>query len=91
MDQEDLQLSGLTHFQSSVSRYYNLRVSDALLAQQLENAISLSPTAGKLYATVDIDKARMGRTRMLNPVHSRSGTNPSTSTARTTQATSSSP
>jgi phospholipase D1/2 len=73
MDQEDLQLSGSTHFQSSVislSRYYNVRASDAFLAQQLENAIGLSPTAGKLYATVDIDKARMGRTRMLNPVHS---------------------
>uniref|UniRef100_A0A0A8YCL6 Phospholipase D n=1 Tax=Arundo donax TaxID=35708 RepID=A0A0A8YCL6_ARUDO len=38
--------------------------------QQLENAIGLGPTAGKLYATVDIDKARVGRTRMLDPVHS---------------------
>jgi phospholipase D1/2 len=27
-------------------------------------------TAGKLYATVDMDKARVGRTRMLDPVHS---------------------
>uniref|UniRef100_M8CY88 phospholipase D n=1 Tax=Aegilops tauschii TaxID=37682 RepID=M8CY88_AEGTA len=32
--------------------------------QQLENAIGLGGTAGKLYATVDIDKARVGRTRM---------------------------
>ncbi|CAL4914730.1 unnamed protein product [Urochloa decumbens] len=37
--------------------------------QALENAIGLG-TAGKLYATVDIDKARVGRTRMLDPVHS---------------------
>ncbi|RCV44495.1 hypothetical protein SETIT_9G378300v2 [Setaria italica] len=37
--------------------------------QRLENAIGLG-TAGKLYATVDIDKARVGRTRMLDPVHS---------------------
>ncbi|KAL6878431.1 hypothetical protein ACP4OV_012601 [Aristida adscensionis] len=36
---------------------------------QVENAIGLGPNAGKLYATVDIDKARVGRTRMLNPVH----------------------
>ncbi|KAI5019994.1 hypothetical protein ZWY2020_044882 [Hordeum vulgare] len=35
--------------------------------QQLENAIGLGGTAGKLYATVDIDKARVGRTRMVNP------------------------
>ncbi|OEL13457.1 Phospholipase D alpha 1 [Dichanthelium oligosanthes] len=37
--------------------------------QPLENAIGLG-TAGKLYATVDIDKARVGRTRMVDPVHS---------------------
>ncbi|TVU46769.1 hypothetical protein EJB05_06328 [Eragrostis curvula] len=37
---------------------------------QLENAIGLGPTSGKLYATVDIDKARVGRTRMVDPVHS---------------------
>ncbi|KAM3299745.1 hypothetical protein ACQJBY_040977 [Aegilops geniculata] len=37
--------------------------------QQLENAIGLSGTAGKLYATVDIDKARVGRTRMLDPTN----------------------
>lgn len=36
---------------------------------QLENAIGLG-TDGKLYATVDIDKARVGRTRMVPPVHS---------------------
>ncbi|XP_062215434.1 phospholipase D alpha 1-like [Phragmites australis] len=36
----------------------------------LENAIGLDSTAGKLYATVDIDKARVGRTRMLDPVYS---------------------
>ncbi|PUZ40818.1 hypothetical protein GQ55_9G453900 [Panicum hallii var. hallii] len=37
--------------------------------QPLENAIGLGMD-GKLYATVDIDKARVGRTRMLDPVHS---------------------
>ena len=37
--------------------------------QQLENAIGLG-TDGKLYATVDIDKARVGRTRMVPPVQS---------------------
>ncbi|VAH22268.1 unnamed protein product [Triticum turgidum subsp. durum] len=37
--------------------------------QQLENAIGLGGTAGKLYATVDIDKARVGRTRMVSPTN----------------------
>ncbi|KAJ1296842.1 hypothetical protein BS78_01G333200 [Paspalum vaginatum] len=36
---------------------------------QLENAIGLG-TDGKLYATVDIDKARVARTRLVPPVHS---------------------
>ncbi|KQK21427.1 phospholipase D alpha 1 isoform X2 [Brachypodium distachyon] len=36
---------------------------------QVENAIGLGSTAGKLYATVDIDKARVGRTRMLEPTN----------------------
>ncbi|KAL6650066.1 hypothetical protein ACP70R_014290 [Stipagrostis hirtigluma subsp. patula] len=35
--------------------------------QQIENAIGLGPNAGKLYATVDIDKARAARTRMVDP------------------------
>ncbi|KAK3147045.1 hypothetical protein QOZ80_3BG0277350 [Eleusine coracana subsp. coracana] len=39
-------------------------------SQQVEKAIGLSPTAGKLYATVDIDKARVGRTRLVDPAHS---------------------
>ncbi|XP_051214611.1 phospholipase D alpha 1 isoform X2 [Lolium perenne] len=38
-------------------------------SQQLENAIGLGTTTGKLYATVDIDKARVGRTRMLDPTN----------------------
>ncbi|GJN31684.1 hypothetical protein PR202_gn00014 [Eleusine coracana subsp. coracana] len=38
--------------------------------KQVEKAIGLSPTAGKLYATVDIDKARVGRTRLVDPAHS---------------------
>uniref|UniRef100_J3LPF0 Phospholipase D n=1 Tax=Oryza brachyantha TaxID=4533 RepID=J3LPF0_ORYBR len=33
--------------------------------QQVENAVGLGPTAGKLYATVDIDKARVARTGMV--------------------------
>ncbi|KAL5219198.1 hypothetical protein ABZP36_019882 [Zizania latifolia] len=37
--------------------------------QQMENALGLGSTAGKLYATVDIDKARVGRTRMLDPTN----------------------
>ncbi|KAF8698656.1 hypothetical protein HU200_034905 [Digitaria exilis] len=37
--------------------------------KHLENAIGLG-NAGKLYATVDIDKARVGRTRMVDPVRS---------------------
>ncbi|PWZ05498.1 Phospholipase D alpha 4 [Zea mays] len=37
--------------------------------RQLENAVGLG-TDGKLYATVDIDKARVGRTRMVPPVNS---------------------
>ena len=37
--------------------------------QELENAIGLGKD-GKLYATVDIDKALVGRTRMVPPVQS---------------------
>uniref|UniRef100_A0A0E0KEK6 Phospholipase D n=1 Tax=Oryza punctata TaxID=4537 RepID=A0A0E0KEK6_ORYPU len=35
--------------------------------QQVENAVGLGPLSGMLYATVDIDKARVGRTRMVEP------------------------
>ncbi|WVZ57164.1 hypothetical protein U9M48_007583 [Paspalum notatum var. saurae] len=43
--------------------------ADGHLKKHLENAIGLG-TDGKLYATVDIDKARVARTRLLPPVHS---------------------
>ena len=79
MDQEAalLPMQGLAHPVSSPLWRYTRPIlaivqnPDAAFAlqQALENAIGLGMD-GKLYATVDIDKARVGRTRMLDPVHS---------------------
>jgi len=79
MDQEAalLPMQGLAHPVSSPLWRYTRPIlaivqnPDAAFAleQALENAIGLGMD-GKLYATVDIDKARVGRTRMLEPVPS---------------------
>ncbi|KAF0921473.1 hypothetical protein E2562_007013 [Oryza meyeriana var. granulata] len=45
----------------------NMPFCNSCQTQQVENAVGLGPMAGKLYATVDIDKARVGRTRMVEP------------------------
>uniref|UniRef100_A0A0D9VUU3 Phospholipase D n=1 Tax=Leersia perrieri TaxID=77586 RepID=A0A0D9VUU3_9ORYZ len=47
----------------------NLPFCNSCQTQQVENALGLGPTAGKLYGTVDIDKARVGRTRMVDPTN----------------------
>uniref|UniRef100_A0A0E0D1L0 Phospholipase D n=1 Tax=Oryza meridionalis TaxID=40149 RepID=A0A0E0D1L0_9ORYZ len=47
--------------------YYINAAAAAVQTQQVENAVGLGPLSGKLYATVDIDKARVARTRTVEP------------------------
>ncbi|KAK2965971.1 hypothetical protein RJ640_010019 [Escallonia rubra] len=57
---EVTELPGLEHFPDTKAK----------VVKDVEKAVGFSKTASKLYATIDLEKARVGRTRLLENEHS---------------------